>query len=108
MHVNPSTATFYKTAIVPNDPADFARNSFDSQTLNTVIKTLHHKSIHLLKLDTFVEDVKSFEVLRFLIDDSLLQSVQELHFVVRLGESSNLKVIFIIFFHGKVIHFIPK
>ncbi|RUS72321.1 hypothetical protein EGW08_019913 [Elysia chlorotica] len=86
MHVNPSKATFYKTVIVPNDPADFARNSFDSQTLNTVIKTLHHNIIHILKLDTFVEDVESSEVLRFLIDDSFIQSVQELHFVVKLDK----------------------
>ena len=86
MHVNPSRATFYTSVIVPNDPADFARNSFDSQTLNAVMRHLHHENIHVLKFDTFVDSVQSFEVLRFLIDDSLLQSVQELHFVVKLRE----------------------
>ncbi|GFO34686.1 methyltransferase-like protein 24 [Plakobranchus ocellatus] len=86
MNTNPSKTTFYSAVIVPNDPADFARNSFQSQTLNTVMKSLHHDSIQILKLDSFIDSVQSYEVLRFLIDDSLLQSVQELHFVVKLDK----------------------
>ncbi|XP_005106348.1 uncharacterized protein LOC101854600 [Aplysia californica] len=81
-----NTTSVFKVNIVPNDPADFARNSFDTQTLNSVMSTLKHGQIDVLKLDSNVEGVQSYDVLRFLVEDGILKKVKELHIVLKLDK----------------------
>ncbi|KAH9509362.1 hypothetical protein Btru_046845 [Bulinus truncatus] len=84
--INPSANMIFKTAIVPNDPSDFARNSYETQTLNLAMQNLKHKEIDVLKVDTLVESVTSYEFLKFLIDDGVLLHVKELHIVITLDK----------------------
>ncbi|CAL1529421.1 unnamed protein product [Lymnaea stagnalis] len=83
---NPDSNAIFKTTIVPNDPADFARNSFETQTLNSVMVHLKHKKIDILKIDTLLESVLAHEVLHFLIEDGVLTNVKELHLVINLDK----------------------
>ena len=87
----------YALNIAPNDPADFARNSFDSQTLNSVFSLLKNQECHILKIDKHAEHVKNYEVLKFMIEDNLLQKmkVKELHIVIELGKYFNSYTILI-------------
>ncbi|XP_041354593.1 uncharacterized protein LOC121372358 [Gigantopelta aegis] len=71
----------YKTVIVPNDPADFGRNSFETQTLNNVIEKLNHQHIDLLKLESLLDLSNTHELLFYLIKDGLLSNVKQLHVV---------------------------
>ena len=76
----------FKTVIVPNDPADFGRNSFETQTLNNVIDKLNHQHIDLLKLESLIDPSNTHEVLFYLIKDGLLNNVKQLHVVFDIGE----------------------
>jgi hypothetical protein len=42
--------TVYRAIIVPNDPADFMRNSYDMQTVNSVMSALSHRHVDVLKV----------------------------------------------------------
>ena len=88
----------YALNIAPNDPADFARNSFDSQTLNSVFSMLKNQECDILKIDKHAEHVKNYEVLKFMIEDNLLQKmkVKELHIVIELGKYLNSYTILIL------------
>lgn len=86
LKASPTTTSIFKTTIVPNDPSDFARNSFDTQTLNSVMVNLKHSQIDILKIDAPIDSVHSYEILHFLVADSLLSKVKELHFVLKLGK----------------------
>ena len=74
---------------MPNDPADFARNSFDSQTLNSVLVSLRHDGMDILKIDSNHENIQSHELIHFLIVDGILNKVNELHVVIKLGKFEN-------------------
>uniref|UniRef100_A0A2C9LBP9 Uncharacterized protein n=1 Tax=Biomphalaria glabrata TaxID=6526 RepID=A0A2C9LBP9_BIOGL len=84
--INPSGTIVVKSVIVPNDPADFARNSYETQTLNSAMLNLKHTKIDVLKIDTLVESVTSYEFLKFLIEDGVLANVKELHIVIKLDK----------------------
>lgn len=88
MH-HPNKTHLYKTIIVPNDPSDFGRNSYDSQTLNNIITTLGHKNIDILKLDQFADSTQAFEVLYYLIGDGVLNGVQQLHLSLYLDNDDD-------------------
>ena len=77
---------FYKTIIVPNDPSDFTRNSYDTQTINNVMETLHHKHIDILKIETLAHMPQSYELLHFLVKDGILKQVSQLHFAIIIGK----------------------
>ena len=82
-----NTTRVLNANIVPNDPADFARNSFDSQTLNSILSSLKHNHIDILKIDSNIDGVQTHDLLHFLVLDKILDKVKELHIVVKLGES---------------------
>lgn len=68
-----------KTIIVPNDPADFGRNSYETQTLNNVFEVLKHPVIDILKIETLDDVRHSHELLQFMVKDRLLSRVRQLH-----------------------------
>ena len=45
----PNTTT-YKAEVVPNDPADFGRNSYHMMTINSILNTLSHRHVDVLKV----------------------------------------------------------
>lgn len=47
---------------------------------------LKHSQIDILKIDAPIDSVHSYEILHFLVADSLLSKVKELHFVLKLGK----------------------
>ena len=83
----------YKTSIVPNDPADFGRNSYQSSTLNSIFESLKHSSIDILKIETLVDRFHSHEVLYFMVKDGLLKKVRQLHFTIYVGKCGNFDFI---------------
>ncbi|XP_067681812.1 uncharacterized protein [Haliotis asinina] len=76
----------FKTVIVPNDPADFGRNSYETQTLNSITKKLGHGHIDIIKLEAYLDMSDSHEVLFFLVKDKLLRDVQQLHIVLDIDK----------------------
>ena len=95
LHEAPSTTpqvllqlntTIYHTAIVPNDPADFGRNSFDMQTVNSIMSLLHHRHVDILKLESLQDMAHSYEVLYFMVKDGILSRFHQLHIMMEIGE----------------------
>ena len=76
----------FKLSIVPNDPADFVRNSYETQTLNNVLNTLGHNYIDIMKLDHFLDLRDSHELIYFMIKDNLLARVGQLHVTIHIGK----------------------
>ena len=76
----------YKTSIVPNDPADYGRNSFETQTLNNVFETLKHPVIDVLKIDRLSDLSHSHELLYYMVKDQLLTGVRQLHLAIYIGK----------------------
>jgi len=77
-----------RTTIVANDPADFSRNSFAQRTLNDLLAAQGHSAarIHLLRLVGTDSDIVSMsDVVHFLVADSVLKHVQQLHLSVYIG-----------------------
>lgn len=68
-----------KTIIVPNDPADFGRNSYETQTLNNVFELLKHPVVDILKIETLSDMKHSHELLQYMVKDHLLKGVRQLH-----------------------------
>ncbi|XP_045166169.2 uncharacterized protein LOC123529728 [Mercenaria mercenaria] len=68
-----------KTIIVPNDPADFGRNSYETQTLNNVFELLKHPVVDILKIETVSDMKHSHELLQYIVKDHLLTGVRQLH-----------------------------
>ncbi|XP_021367591.1 uncharacterized protein LOC110459587 [Mizuhopecten yessoensis] len=71
-------------SVVPNDPADFVRNSYDTQTINNIMLSLGHTYIDILKMDHFVDSSQSHDVLYFMIKDDLLSRVGQLHIALHI------------------------
>ncbi|ELT94541.1 hypothetical protein CAPTEDRAFT_205016 [Capitella teleta] len=65
--------------IVPNDPADYARNSYDQMTLNTLLQRYGIPNIDLLRMAQTANGVHMWELLHFMIRDNLLLHVQQFH-----------------------------
>ncbi|KAK7506857.1 hypothetical protein BaRGS_00001708 [Batillaria attramentaria] len=78
--------TVYRTAIVPNDPADFGRNSYNMQTINSIMATLHHRHIDILKLESVQDMSHSYEVLYFMVKDGILARFQQLHISLEIDK----------------------
>lgn len=70
---------FIKTIVVPNDPSDFTRNSYETQTLNDIMSNLRHTHLDILKIETVTENSHSHEILYYLVKDDLLKKVDQLH-----------------------------
>ena len=95
-HVEPLTLDFiqatrnkthtYKTSVVPNDPADFGRNSYQSSTLNSIFESLKHSSIDILKIESLADNSNSHEVLYYMVKDHLLRRVRQLHLALYIGK----------------------
>lgn len=79
LHATRNKTHTYKTSIVPNDPADFGRNSYQSSTLNSIFESLKHSSIDILKIESLPDHAHSHEVLYFMVKDHLLKKVRQLH-----------------------------
>lgn len=80
---------YYKTMIVANDPADFGRNSYGTNTLNSVMEAFHHHHLDLLKIDRLADRSHAYELLYYMAEDHILQNVQQLHITVHIGEWHN-------------------
>lgn len=78
--------TVYRTTIVPNDPADFGRNSYNMQTLNSIMSKLHHRHVDLLKMETVQDMSHSYELLYFMVKDGILARFQQLHISVEIDK----------------------
>ena len=74
------------TVIVPNDYADFSRNSYGQTTLNSLMKDQGHTYIDLLRLASTSNNVQIWELLHFMISDNLLLNVKQLHIAMYIGE----------------------
>jgi len=77
-----------RTTIVPNDPADFSRNSFVQRTLNDLLAAQGHGAarIDLLRLVATDSDaVGMADLVYFLVADGVLKHVQQLHITVYIG-----------------------
>ncbi|KAK3591605.1 hypothetical protein CHS0354_013788 [Potamilus streckersoni] len=68
-----------QTAIVPNEPADFGRNSYGTQTINNMMESQHHTTVDVLKIDLPFDTSRSHELFYYMIKDRVLQRVKELH-----------------------------
>lgn len=68
-----------QTIIVPNDPSDFGRNSYETQTLNNVFEALKHPVVDILKIETLSDMKHSHELLQYIVKDRLLTRVRQLH-----------------------------
>jgi hypothetical protein len=75
-----------KTIIVPNDPADFGRNSYETQTLNNVFELLKQPVVDILKIETLSDMKHSHELLQYIVKDHLLTSVRQLHLSLYIGK----------------------
>lgn len=75
-----------KTIIVPNDPADFGRNSYETQTLNNVFESLNNPVVDILKIEFLSDMSHSHELLRYIVKDHLLTSVRQLHMALHIGK----------------------
>ena len=75
-----------KASLVPNDPADFSRNSYGQKTLNTLLKELRHNRIDILRLVNLEKGVNMWELLHFMNYDNILLNVQQLHVAMYIGE----------------------
>ena len=75
----------YKRSIVPNDPADFGRNSYQSSTLNSLFESLKHSSIDILKIETLADNSHSHELIYYMVKDNLLRRVRQLHLAIYVG-----------------------
>lgn len=84
----------YRTTIVPNDPADFSRNSYDTQTVNNVLTTLRHKHLDILKIDNVADTSRSHDILYYLVKDGTLKNVGQLHIVLRIGKFCFILILF--------------
>lgn len=74
-----------RMSVVPNDPADFVRNSYDTQTINNIMLSLGHSYIDILKMDHFADSSQSHDVLYFMIKDDLLSRAGQLHIALHIG-----------------------
>lgn len=72
---------------MPNDPADYGRNSFDTQTLNNVFESLKHPVVDLLKIDRLFDMGHSHELVYFMVKDRLLAGVRQLHLAIYIGKN---------------------
>lgn len=86
IHATRNKTHTYKTSIVPNDPADFGRNSYQSSTLNSIFESLKHSSIDILKIESLADRSHSHEVLYFVVKDGLLRKVRQLHLALYVGK----------------------
>ena len=73
------------TVLVPNDYADFSRNSYGQQTLNSVLKERGHTHIDLLRLASTSNNIQMWEILHFMTLDNLLLNVKQLHIAMYIG-----------------------
>ncbi|XP_074647645.1 uncharacterized protein LOC141903426 [Tubulanus polymorphus] len=78
--------TVIKTNVVPNDYADFSRNSFGQSTLNFIMDQRKHKQIEILKLQELNGDAPLWELLHFLINDDLLPRTKQLFLQVAIDK----------------------
>jgi len=77
----------YKTIIVPNDPADYGRNSYETQTLNSVFEGRRVEVVDVLKLDQLEDMAHSHELLYFMVKDRVLTRVRQLYITLHIGPS---------------------
>lgn len=82
--VGNSTRVF-RTIIVPNDPSDYGRNSYESQTVNNVFDLLRPDVVDILKVDTLADMDNSHELLYYMVKDRLLSNIRQLHFALYIG-----------------------
>lgn len=76
---------FIRSAIVPNDPADFSRNSYETQTMNNVLDILKHKTVDILKIEHVLDPSRSYDLLYYLMKDGIMKRVNQVYFSVLIG-----------------------
>ncbi|ESO93487.1 hypothetical protein LOTGIDRAFT_161590 [Lottia gigantea] len=76
----------FKTIIVPNDPADFGRNSYDTQTLNNIMVNLKHDHLDILKIESLFDMSESHELLYYLVKDKILSKIKQLHILIDIDK----------------------
>ena len=77
---------YIHTQLVPNDFADFSRNSYGQQTINDMMRSLGHSHLDVLRLASLAPSVQMAELLHFMIYDHLLYNVKQLHIAMYIGE----------------------
>lgn len=75
-----------KTIVVPNDPSDFTRNSYETQTLNDIMLNLRHQHIDILKIEHVMDEINTHEILYYLVKDDLLRKVDQLHIALHIDK----------------------
>ncbi|CAG2228101.1 unnamed protein product [Mytilus edulis] len=75
-----------KTVVVPNNPSDFTRNSYETQTLNDIMLNLHHTHIDILKIENVMDEINTHEILFYLVNDDLLKKVDQLHISLHIDK----------------------
>ena len=83
-HTN-HTRTLQAT-IVPNDPADFSRNSYHQETINTLLQDMNFGTIDLLRLANLADNVNMWEMVHYMAADNLFLDVRQLHLAVYIGK----------------------
>ncbi|XP_076441708.1 uncharacterized protein LOC143280864 isoform X2 [Babylonia areolata] len=78
--------TVYRTTVVPNDPSDFSRNSYDMNTVNSIMSKLGHRHVDLLKLEHIEDVTHSFEIPYFMAKDGILTRFDQLHIVIEIDK----------------------
>lgn len=77
---------FIRSAIVPNDPSDFSRNSYETQTLNNALGILKHKRVDILKIEHVLDPSRSYDLLYYLIKDGVMKRINQVYFSVLIGK----------------------
>ncbi|KAL5007364.1 hypothetical protein ScPMuIL_016170 [Solemya velum] len=82
----PNNTHIYRLNVVPNDPSDFSRVSYETNTINNLLQMLKLQNLAILKIDQVFDMSHSHELLYFLIKDHLLSDVKQLHITIRIDK----------------------
>ena len=94
------------TVLVPNDYADFSRNSYGQQTMNSVLKDQGHSHVDLLRLASTSNNVQIWEILHFMTQDNLLLNVKQLHLAVYIGKDCSHREFVSFWVFSRVLFFL--
>lgn len=76
------------TTLMPNEPADFSRNSYDQMTINSLMLKLGVGHFDLLRLAALVDGVQMWEMVHYMTVDNLLANVHQFHLVMSIGKAA--------------------
>ena len=84
--VDTNNTNVLQTTVVPNDPADFGRNSYGQHTMNDIVQMFGHEHVTLLKLHHTASDVQMWELIHYMIMDNIFLKFDQVHMALYVGK----------------------